>query len=411
MRWPADPGWQKPEMVGLVSQETPVNCLLTPRDWPLKDVAEKRGMRVMTLGDDQMVPLEKVKAGQTGIVAIKDGTWPSIGGPGQQGGGPTGNAWVESNGWRIRLAKAKAPEATIWVDAAPPEKRVLRPEHIGLAIADSAAYGGRWIIQWPDALAKSLGAMEPDGRRAGQVMAKALKFFDVHRSWAEYQPFGKVAVVSDFEGENEFLASEVLNLSPRRQLPYKVIAKSNPKPELKGTKAVLWVDLKAPAGEWQTALSGFVEQGGVLIVANSVEHITKGLASAGNFDGRYRLYSKGKGRIAVAKEPWSDPYELVVDTHLLLSRREDLVRLWNGTSSNLYCTEANGKALIHVLNYAVRSMGSPLSFWIARQYKTARWYDIVSEEPKVLELVHRNDGVEIALPDFIAYGAIELGEA
>ncbi len=33
-------------------------------------------------------------------------------------------------------------------------------------------------------------------------------------------------------------------------------------------------------------------------------------------------------------EPWSDPFLLVREVHLLLSHREDVVRVWNGGDLN-----------------------------------------------------------------------------
>ena len=43
----------------------------------------------------------------------------------------------------------------------------------------------------------------------------------------------------------------------------------------------------------------------------------------------YKMYNVGKGQIAVAEEGFQDPYQVAVDTHLLVSRRNDLVRLYN----------------------------------------------------------------------------------
>ena len=410
MRWPDDPGWQKPEMLGMIHQGTPINCLLVAREWPLRELAEKLNFRVMTLGEDPLISLDKVKSGQTGIVAVNDATWPSIASPQENGGGPTGNAWVESNGWRIRLVRAKAPQAIIWMDAAPPKDKVVRPEQYGLAVADASAYGARWIINFGPDVVKGLISENQDARRAGAAVIRTLRFFEFNRAWREYSAIGKLAVVSDFTGPNEFFGNEVLNLAPRRQLPHRIFD-STAAPNLTGVKAVLWVNEKAPTGPWASALDTFVQDGGKLIVPASNAHLTKGLATAGNFDNRYDLYTKGKGRIAVSRKPWSDPYEIASDAHLLLGRPEDMVRLWNGSSTNLYCTESNGKCIVHVLNYAVRTNGSPLSFWIDRPYKTARFHEVTNDDPKKLEVVSRYGGAEVAIPDFLCYGAIELGEA
>ena len=49
---------------------------------------------------------------------------------------------------------------------------------------------------------------------------------------------------------------------------------------------------------------------------------TKGDASL-----HYDLYNLGTGQIAVAEEGFQAPDQVAVDTHMLLSRRNDLVRL------------------------------------------------------------------------------------
>ena len=43
----------------------------------------------------------------------------------------------------------------------------------------------------------------------------------------------------------------------------------------------------------------------------------------------YKMYNIGQGQIAVSTEGFQDPYQVAVDAHLLVSRRNDLVRLYN----------------------------------------------------------------------------------
>ena len=100
-------------------------------------------------------------------VAIVKGEWPGVQMPGGsgQGAGPTGVPWVDSNGWSIRLAMARVPESTVWVEAAP-KNGAYR-----MAIADCAAHGGRWIITLDDRLGRRYrverlrGALHLEGHR------------------------------------------------------------------------------------------------------------------------------------------------------------------------------------------------------------------------------------------------------
>ncbi len=99
----------------------------------------------------------RARAAQRGLhvrrargVSIVKGLWPGVkmsrGGEGRVTAGPTGDPWVDSNGWRIRLSAALHPESPIWVDAPPPENFRATAGSYLLAVADSGAYGGRWIV-------------------------------------------------------------------------------------------------------------------------------------------------------------------------------------------------------------------------------------------------------------------------
>jgi hypothetical protein len=98
-----------------------------------------------------------------GIAAIK-GEWAGVrmsqAGDGASAG-PTGVAWVNSNGWAIRLAAALHPADAIWVLASPPEKSVNRADSYLITIADSASHGGRWVITLDPAFAAGVAAKTP----------------------------------------------------------------------------------------------------------------------------------------------------------------------------------------------------------------------------------------------------------
>src|SRR5690242_244426 len=92
-----------------------------------------------------LTTLETAPAG----VTVMPGEWPGIrAGQGRNAAaGPTGVPWVDSNGWRIRLARAREPGKPVWVETEfPKEKRVFTSTAYLLAMADAAMYGGRWVI-------------------------------------------------------------------------------------------------------------------------------------------------------------------------------------------------------------------------------------------------------------------------
>ena len=425
VRWPSD--W-KPEALSLL-ESTPFNCVVIDEGQrasatPLIERAQKQGVAVVTLGgvlsgDIPAIPafpISKWNNAATGdVVAISDASWPGIPMRKSDGGdsGPTGLPWVDSNGWVSLLAHAKAPGKSIWIDAAPPKDGpVLRPDNYLLAVADSGAYGSRWIVTLHSKLAAGVGSKTDDALAVWRSIAQSASFFEKQKQWRTFHPAAALGIVSDFEGPNEFLGTELLNLTPRRQLQYRVIdiRKGGPR-DITGLKAVVWVDQKAPAGDWAQAIKGFVSSGGTLIGPASMQHFADGLRSAGVFDGRYNLAALGSGRFAIAMKPWSDPYQLAADTHLLLTRRYDEIRLWNsGTTNALYKTGPNGQAVVQILNFAARSFGSPVSLYVAHPYKTVKWSTLPSGASETLPVARKQEGIEIAIPPFQSYGAVELGD-
>ncbi len=94
-------------------------------------------------------------------VAVVKGLWPGVR-LSREGGdrslaGPTGEPWVDSNGWRVLAARAARPDAQIWIDARPQPSRSSTEDYI-LAFADAAAHGGNWIVALDDGLAAGLAA-------------------------------------------------------------------------------------------------------------------------------------------------------------------------------------------------------------------------------------------------------------
>jgi hypothetical protein len=396
MQWPSEPDWQRPEALSVLD-DSPVNCILLPAaNAALQEAASKRGVQAVT------TPAANV---------LKDRVWPgvqrSIRGSVTSDSGPTGPPWVDSNGWAIQLARAKNPGHPVWISAPPPEKTVIRAEHYALAVADSEAYGGHWIISLDADTQKGLLNRDSAARETWQTIGKALKFFRQHEGgWAGFQTFARLGVVSDFEGENEFIGTEVLNLSPRQHLPYRILIP--PQLDLKGLSAVLWIHPKAPEGDMLKSLRAFALAGGILIVPASAAHMSDGLPSAGKHETGYNQFTLGKGRIAVSPEPWSDPFAVVTAAHRLVTRRRDVYRLWNASAANAHTSISGPKALTQVLNFTARPFGHPMSLWIAQPTKAARFSDLFGRT-EALTVAARNGGSEVSLPVFTSYAAIEWG--
>ena len=94
-----------------------------------------------------------------------------------------------------------------------------------------------------------------------------------------------------------------------------------------------------------------------------------------------------------------------------MSRRNDVIRLWNAGSTNArYSSGPDGAGLVQVVNYATRSFGHPVSLYVAHPYKSAKLVGLSAQPPEMLSITPRGEGVEVNLPPFPVYAAIEFGE-
>jgi hypothetical protein len=122
----------------------------------------------------------------------------------------------------------------------------------------------------------------------------------------------------------------------------------------------------------------------------------------------FRAYGLGKGRIEVSNERLTDPYTFAHDAAVILSRRYDLVRLWNGGAFGAYATVSpDGKqVLAQILLYSDYA-ASETTAWVAGQYRSAKLYTIEGP-PAAIAFTPKAGGAEIQLPAIRQYAAIEL---
>lgn len=108
-------------------------------------------------------------------------------------------------------------------------------------------------------------------------------------------------VVSDFSGLNELLSQEILNLSARTILQYRIRLKTEvSSTSWHGMRAVLYADAQPPALDLRKQLLAFFQSGSLWIT---------GPASLTEFHG---------------------PYAVVTNAVLLSSHRCHLLRFWKG---------------------------------------------------------------------------------
>jgi hypothetical protein len=350
------------------------------------------------------------------LAALVELPWPQIpskpqGGSGGENAGPTGNPWIDSNGWAVQLARTLAPERTYWVMVDPPlENRVLSTEAYLVALGDACSRGARWPVALDTDLRGRLATGDARALKIWQGIAKSMAFHEARRTEIlEQRVVARLGVCSDFRGENAYLATEFLNLAARRWLPVRILKRDRTTAAgLEGLKGIVWIEDRPPAPELAKTLDRFVSSGGLLIVPASVAHFADGLTPLSQRDPAYALYTKGQGRIAVAREPWGDPFQLAGEAHILLSRRNDVLRLFNAGLCTACYTQGGGKDMVQVLNFVGRNWSYPTTLYVAKKYRSARVVSPDLPGGKPVEVIPRDSGVELKIPTFSVYAGVEL---
>lgn len=433
LRWPDL--WRDPALLDLV-EGTPINCLLLNSGFlrpPFLDQARRRGLAVVAdveapgvsavaLAEPAGARLPVIASAEksklpwrspAAAFAFTDAVWPAI--PPPKSGsdtaeaGPTGAPWVDSNGWFIHLARILSGNRPVWAAAVPPKDDFLHAPHYLLAVCDAWAYGGRWPISLDPKLAAALQDRQPAALDTFKAIAAAIAFFQRHAAWESYAPVANFAVLSDFAGPNEYTACELLNLLPRRAAPYRILERQRAEQaSFDGLKAILYADEQPPAAALRDKLLAFAAGGGVLIAAGQWP-APSGLAPAADSYRRWDIYPSGQGRLAIARQPGGDPFLIAADSQLLMSHRHDLIRLFNSSTLNAYYTASGNTAVVHLLNYALRTWEGPATVALARRYRSGRFWRVEETGPQPLELApSETGGVELHLPPFGVYAAIEL---
>ena len=375
---------------------TPINCLVGESRPPIP----LDGLEFIAL---------KAGAPPPGV-ALREGIWPGVKGA-QRGGdsadaGPTGGPWVDSNAGVIRLARAQAPEAEVWLTyPAPAASEVVPMEFFPLPVIEAECYGAHWVISLHPSLAEGLRQRSDAALAAWKRMMAALKLAASHPEWRRWEPVAALAVVSDFEGENEFLGGEFLNLAPRRHLAYRIVREEEvQETSFAGQQAILYINAAPPADAIREKLLAFASDGGLLITPAGLMNGEPAATKQG-----FNLYNWGKGKVASPQEEWYDPYILVADVHMLISHRLDVVRLWNASVMNSHYTAApDGKrAVVQLLSYGGSRRNEELvSLRVAAAHGKARMFTL--DGPAEVELVRHAGGTEARLPPFRTYAAVEF---
>jgi hypothetical protein len=346
-----------------------------------------------------------------GVVStVWPGASPSVPTGADAASGPTGPPWLDSNAWYVRLARTLVDPKVFWLAFDPPDlgQPVAGPSYLQ-AVADTEVCGARWVVSLDPHL--RLGLLE---RRASALeiwagIGRSLAFFGKHRAWASYLPVGQLGVVSAYGGADEFLSFEVLNLLARQSCLYRILEKSRAlEASLAGLDAVLYVDEAPPSGDLARRLYAFAEAGGTLITPPGWE--ARGVPEGDSWLARFRVYACGRGRLAVAREALADPYLVAEDAQLLMSHKNDRVRLFNaGTAQFHHATRPDGRSgVLHALVFPMSYPRSDMTAWFRTPWASGRVFMVETAGPSPVPRSAVEPGVEFHLPPVPVYCALEV---
>jgi hypothetical protein len=124
----------------------------------------------------------------------------------------------------VRPPARAAGAEDLWLAFEPPDTgQPMGADAYLQAIADTEIAGARWVVSLDPWLRVGLAEGRAEARETWAQVARGLAFFEAHRAWRTWEPVGQIGVLSDYAGENEFMAFEVVNLLARRSGLFRVL--------------------------------------------------------------------------------------------------------------------------------------------------------------------------------------------
>ncbi len=342
-------------------------------------------------------------AGRTDKVPLRllEGVRPSARNLADMGIRATASAepWIDSNIWLVRSYRSDNERRPVWISQQP---NPAAPGDYVRCVADAAVGGGRWIVALDDELRAKLFRKETDALTTWREIGVYLRFAEDHAQWRSFAPYGNLALIVDSASETPEISNEYLNLVARRQVPYRLVLRSQlSAAALESFQAVLAMDVDPPSAAERGLLRGFAEKGGLVIAGPSWGDAPK--------DEPYAEIPLGKGRIVVYKDDPPDAGSVARDLLELLTPEVMGLSVFNLPSAIASTSvEPSGKrVLVQVLNYAT-APSRRVTIRFNGTFHTARLYT-PSSAPVDLKVRNTENGrTEFVIPELNAWCAIVL---
>ncbi|HEV2398521.1 MAG TPA: hypothetical protein VGS27_16375 [Candidatus Sulfotelmatobacter sp.] len=447
--------WYEPATLGLL-ENSPVNCLLvtwsagadadveTQQHQLVKTYAEeahKRGLVVLglvyTAGDASRIAGEATRAALDGLVLEGDfaasfadalrkaagsmlvieiakdaGQWRwktapivAVEGVAPSGrnltemgirGTPSSLPWIESNVWLAGSLGLASPRGPMWISSQLENPLAVDYEQ---AVADAAAAGGRWIIALDDALRTKLRAQDASALEVWRRLLRYVSFAESHNSWRSLARYGNVGILLDQASTAADVADEYLKLATRRQVPYRLISRSDLNAAvLARFRAIVGISLDPPSAAERKLLQEFAESGGVVFAGPSWGEAPKAAPFA--------ELPAGKGSVVVYKDP--DPESVAHDLKEILSD-DDLGVVPFNVPSVITFASGGGPGhplVVQLVNYFDHPVEA-ITLRVAGKISSAR---METPEGAAVDLPLRYDEgrTEVTIPKLLVWSAVSM---
>ena len=274
------------------------------------------------------------------VMGTYQGVWPGI--PVMEDGaakaGPSGSPWINTNAGFLRAARAFGPSA-IWIANVPPPKTVITSENYDQVIGDAEMVGARWVIAIDDDLARRLHEGDKSAIAQWAHITHQLTFYESHRDWHAFRPYGKLAVVQG-PSDGALLSGGILDMIGARHTPVLLVPPERLRPEmLSGATMAVDVDAASLTPAQRDVLQAFTRAGGTLLTGPA-----DWKESAATKPDQITLDDKQTKRL---DDVWHD-------INAMIGRGNLGVRLFNVSSmlSNLLVSADGKQELVHLVNYS-----------------------------------------------------------
>jgi hypothetical protein len=334
-----------------------------------------------------------------GAVMAAEGVTPGVNKSGDSTtASATAGLWVDSNLWLGRSLRPAAGARPVWIGHRP---AAGSPEVYARSVADAAAAGARWIVALDDPLRAGLLERDPKALATWRGIAAHLAFYEEHADWRGFTPFGNVAIIFDSAGANAANSEEYLNLVARRQIPYRVVYRSELNAHsLEGLRAVLAFDLAPPTAAEREILRAFAARGGSVLIGPGWGGAPK--------EQSYTVAAVEQGEVAIYKDAAPDPEAVARDLNDLLTTPDFGVSVFNAPSmlSVVTAPQDGKRLLLQFVNYATLPAQNA-AVWIEGKFGSARFY-APGAAPADLPLKKSGSRTEVAVPKVTSSAAVLL---